>query len=76
MKIGDVETTKIANGERVACHNGCSTTATVRFNGTPYCDECLHIEQRRKWDADGRFFIRDGERIHFEVAQKVPSAER
>jgi hypothetical protein len=72
MKIGHVEETKIPADQHVQCQNGCLDEATKYRNGTPYCVECLHEEQRKQWEADGNFFVDgEGERVHFDVVSKL-----
>ena len=76
MKIGDVEITKIPSSDGVECRNGCSSNAISYFNGTPYCADCLRVEQQKKWDEDGNFFINsEGKRVHYGIVKKSPIDE-
>jgi hypothetical protein len=72
MKIGDTDNQKIQPGQIIDCENGCSANAVSYFNGTPYCTECLHAEQQKKWENDGSFFLNsEGERVHFEAIRRI-----
>ena len=72
MKISDVEVKKISLAQSIECDNECSANAVAYFNGTPYCAECLHKEQKLKWNRDGNFLENsEGERVYFEVVRKL-----
>jgi hypothetical protein len=72
MKIGDVEVKKIPAGQGIVCQNECPVNAIAYYNGTPYCAGCLREEQQMKWNEDGIFFVnREGERIHYEIVQRL-----
>jgi hypothetical protein len=72
MKIGDVEVTKIPADQHIQCQNGCFHEATHYRNGTPFCAECLHEEQRKQWEADGNVFVdSEGKEVHFDVVRKL-----
>lgn len=76
MKIGDVEIKKIPVGQTVECENGCSAPAVSSFNGTPFCAECLRVEEQKKWKRDGNFFVNsEGERVYFDVVETFPVDE-
>jgi|HubBroStandDraft_2_1064218.scaffolds.fasta_scaffold2018377_1 hypothetical protein len=77
MKIGDIDLQKTPPRQSIQCENGCSAQAIAYLNGTPFCPECLRVQQQIRWDADGQFFENNrGERIYYEVVARSTSGNR